>query len=301
MVDAQPKAGDVVAGRYRVGCPSWSPRLGLLLAITLGAIDGSASLASADETKASCIDANARAQDSWRNNRFSDARAQLRRCADATCPELVRDDCAKRLDDLGQAQPTIIFEVKDQTGNDVPAVAISVDGQPLAGAAPGTEVAVDPGTHSFTFELKEGKAGAKLVIVEGIKMRRVPVVMTPAGVTSTTPDAGATKASGPPVLLWVAFGVGAAGLVVGGVAGALGFADAGSAKGHCNGNACTPPAQSPINDAKSMATISDIGFVVAGVGTAVGVGLLVWGRPEHSTPSASLVVGPYSLRVEGTW
>ena len=102
-------------------------------------------------------------------------------------------------------------------------------------------------------------------------------------------------------LAWVAFGVGAAGLVVGSVAGALGFADAGSAKSHCTGNVCTPEAQGPIADAKSVAKVSDIGFVVAGVGAAVGVGLLVLGRPERAAPSASLMVGPTSFGVRATW
>ena len=48
----------------------------------------------ADVPKAECIQANTDAQDARRDGKFADSRAQLRKCADASCPGIVRDDCA---------------------------------------------------------------------------------------------------------------------------------------------------------------------------------------------------------------
>jgi hypothetical protein len=92
---------------------------------------------------------------------------------------MVRDDCVKRLDELEKAQPSIVFDVKDPKGADIIDVRVSVDGQPLADHLDGAALKVDPGVHTFTFEVagqlpvqnkmlvREGEAGRHEVVVVG--------------------------------------------------------------------------------------------------------------------------------------
>ena len=86
---------------------------------------------------------------------------------------------------------------------------------------------------------------------------------------------------------YLAFGVGAAGIAVGSVFGALALSQAGDVDDACPGGRCTRPedvgAQSDAQDAaRTKGWVSTIGFGVGVVGVAAGVILLV----THSEPSA---------------
>ena len=52
---------------------------------------------------------------------------------------------------MDRAVPSIVFQVKDGAGNDVPGVKITMDGQPRDEHA-GSALTLDPGEHAFTFE-----------------------------------------------------------------------------------------------------------------------------------------------------
>jgi hypothetical protein len=100
--------------------------------------------ARADMTKAQCVDANVSAQDLRRDGKLSAAREQLVKCAERSCPALVRDDCTRRLDEVDKAEPTIAFEVK-AAGADVFAVTVTVDGKPWTDTLEGKPIPADPG------------------------------------------------------------------------------------------------------------------------------------------------------------
>src|SRR5580698_7948568 len=123
-------------------------------------------------TKAQCIEANTRGQDLRRDGHLAAAREQLLACADAACPALVRSDCAHRLDELDAAQPTIVFEVEDAAGKDLTAVAVTVDGKPLADSLSGAALRVDPGARVFTFTVPgQPPVSESLVLREGERQR----------------------------------------------------------------------------------------------------------------------------------
>jgi hypothetical protein len=132
------------------------------------------------------MEANARAQELRRDGHLSAAREQLLLCADASCPALVRADCAERLDDLDKAQPTIVFVAKTAGGRDVTAVKVTMDGKPLTDKLDGTELRVDPGQHVFTFAV-EGQPPTTMtfVLAAGEKARRERIVV--GGGTEATP------------------------------------------------------------------------------------------------------------------
>jgi hypothetical protein len=133
---------------------------------------------------------------------------------------------------------------------------------------------------------------------------------------STSADSGGSKkVSGLFIGSMVAFGVGAAGLVVGTIftlGGASKQSDADKVfNDHdCGKNPCEAY-QSQIHDlddqGKSKKTIGVVGFVAGGVGVAAGVTLLVLnGHKSHEsaagTPTFMAVgIGPSSVRLSGTF
>ncbi len=150
-----------------------------LLAAAAVAVARSAVATEPAPTKAECIAASESGQDLRHAGKLNDARTQFAVCVAASCPGPIRDDCAQRLNEIGKATPSVVFEVKDATGNDVPGVAITMDGQSVAGV--GTAIELDPGEHTFSFEVAGlPKIEKRLVIAEGVKQRREVVIMDPA-------------------------------------------------------------------------------------------------------------------------
>jgi hypothetical protein len=131
----------------------------------------------ADPTTADCLNANERALAFRQSHRLREARAEFLLCAAGTCPTDVKNECARRVADMNAAIPTIIFEAKDAAGNDLTAVKVTMDGQPLVDTLQGLPISLDPGLHQFVFETAKNPPYARsLVISEGLKDRREQIV-----------------------------------------------------------------------------------------------------------------------------
>lgn len=258
----------------------------------------------ADATKEQCADADVKAQDLRRDGRLSAAREELRLCAAQSCPPIVRDDCTKRLDDLEKAQPTIIFEARDGAGNDLGAVKVTVDGQPFADRLAGAPLPVDPGEHTFTFEVAgQPPLQKKLVVRENEQGRRESVVLGPAPAQS--PAASPERPSSGPVaqkiLAVVAGGIGVVGVGVGSAFGLIAMSKKNDAQKVCPDLCKDSSGVSQWSDAKSAGNVSTVAFVVGGV--ALAAGAVLWLTAPSSTPgpSARVGVGPGVLQVAGVW
>lgn len=94
------------------------------------------------------------------------------------------------------------------------------------------------------------------------------------------------------VLGFTAGGIGIAGLVVGGVAGAVAMSRNNQAGKSCNGAACTDPAAITLTaDARTAAAVSTGGFVAGGILLAGGATLLIL-APRSPQGAASLQLAP---------
>jgi hypothetical protein len=181
---------------------------------------------------------------------------------------------------------------------------VTIDGQPVPAAALGLKRPVDPGSHKVTatadgykpadttFSVTEGGSAAATLKMEKAA-GAVAVASVPGpGTGSASPaepgaDVGTGKGSSNKTLAIVAFGVGGAGLVVGAITGAIALGKAGDLKTACDANkTCPATSQSDVDSYKSVATISTIGFIVAGVGGVAGVVLLLT-APKDNAASAS--------------
>jgi hypothetical protein len=103
---------------------------------------------------------------------------------------------------------------------------------------------------------------------------------------------------------FVAYGVGAAGLVAGGVAGMAALRKRSELVDECgpDRNQCPAQSQSGIDSMKHFADASTVGFVVGAVGISVGTLLWIFGGASEEKPVQAgyrLSVGPGSARFAG--
>jgi hypothetical protein len=272
-------------------------------------------------TTQTCIDANAKAQELRRESKFAATRAALNLCVNSQCPSMVRDDCTRRLDDLDRAQPTIVFSVKDENGADVGAVKVSIDGRKLTDRLDGATLAVDPGSHAFTFEPQgQPPITRQLIIHEGERGRLETIAVAapgsgavpaahggtgPRGVVfhgsaaldPTPVDASAQSGQAQRIWGFTLGGVGVAGIAAGAALGLVASAAWNDAKNDC-GAVCSPQnhsaAESDHDRASTFAILSTVGFVAGGALVALG-GILVLSAPHASgatTPSVGWSVVP---------
>jgi hypothetical protein len=132
-----------------------------------------AALRAADPTTGDCLAASEKSLALRNEHKLRAARAQLLVCASANCPADIRKECARRVDDVNAAIPTVVFGAKDGVGNDLATVKVTMDGEVITGKLDGTAISLDPGAHTFTFEAAGQPPLTKQIVVrEGEKERR---------------------------------------------------------------------------------------------------------------------------------
>ncbi|MEO7109778.1 MAG: hypothetical protein ABI183_05030 [Polyangiaceae bacterium] len=194
--------------------------------------------------------------------------------------------------------------------------AVTMDGLPFPDVALDGDRPVDPGTHNFA-ATADGMIRAETTVSLGeaeSKSIELKLVADPNAVKPTQispplqtdqpkpppPDDDHKKPPPPPpespshVPAYIAFGVGIAGVGVGTVTGILALGKKSTLDNVCGASktGCPSSSQSDIDSAKTMGTISTVGFIVGGVGVAAGIVLLL---TEGSSSNATATVG--SVRV----
>jgi hypothetical protein len=289
-------------------------RKSLVAAAALLAVFSSAARALADVTPEQCVATDTEAQTLRRDGKLTDAREKLRACVVTACPQLVRDDCTERLDEVGRAMPSIVFDVKDASGADTIDVKVTVDGRPLAEKLDGTALDVDPGQRTFTFDAQGTRVTKTLVMKEGEKARReridLPaptsspvtsvVVPLPARSETTAPVANDTTPSrGMPtqkIVGIVVGGVGVAALAGGAIFGLLASSSFKSQQSDCaSSTSCANHAQalSDHDSTVTYGTLSTIGFITGGALLAGGAALFFMAKDGGApATSSALLVSP---------
>lgn len=163
-----------------------------------------------------CASSAESAQALRKRGRLLEARTKVRACGIASCPRVVRDDCASWAGQIEAALPSVVFAVKDQDGEDITDVSISVDGKVVADRVSGLAIDLDPGDHLFRFTRADGTSfERKLVVREGEKRRVVEVRFAPKQAPSAEkrePETGDAARSRSSSLPWILGGVGVASL-----------------------------------------------------------------------------------------
>jgi hypothetical protein len=232
------------------------------------------------------------------------------------------DDARKEVDAVSAKVGAVTITVKAADGTDIADPQVVLDEHPINSASLGIRRAIDPGPHvlrasasgykaaELRFNATQGGSVDEPIMLE--KDLSVPVAAAPPPMPSEaapplTPPAA--EASAPPssarkILPWVAFGVGGAGLVVGGLTGILAIGKHSTLASNCKTGTCDSTQQGTLSSYHTLGAISTVGFVVAGVGGAAGA-ILLFTQPKGDAVASGLhvvpVVGFGSLGATGTF
>jgi hypothetical protein len=222
-------------------------------------------------------------------------------------------DAQKELDALALRIPSVVITVK---GND--ASKVTLDGIEVRAAALGLKRPVDPGQHviaasapgfvtsevtmsfaegkseSVTLELKPRQAAPRPVVAVAPAAKPPAAPTTPARRPPSQPERAPDqiKVNGPTqkTIGVVALGVGAAGLLVGGITGGLAVSKHGEIAKSCRDGHCPKGSEATydpeIDSYTTMGTISTIGFLAGGALAATGVVLMLTAPKEKSTQAS---------------
>jgi hypothetical protein len=223
----------------------------------------------------------------------------------ANAPKAFKDAKERAKGVLNTALPKIArLTVRIEPSDAKPLVTVA--GTPIPPALLGVERPTDPGTHEIvvsapgyleqksTVTLAEGGAQEVSLKLEkdpnAVAASTPPPAPAPAVVTTapTQPPAD-TAPQKNNTLAYVALGVGGAGLVVGGITGFVALSKKGDLKGCVDtgaGTGCPSSQKDTLDSAKTMATVSTVGFTVGIVGVGVGVVLLLTGGSSNTAALA---------------
>jgi len=234
----------------------------------------SPSFALAGEDVVACVKAAEDAQTDRSAHRLLAAREGLVQCAQASCPSVVRTDCAFWLSEVDKLLPTVVIEARDQAGADLIDVHVTVDGNTLTDRLDGLALPLDPGIHQFRFTTADAPPVERQVVIrEGEKGRPVVVTLAPAPPAPPSDEASQTTeqvkpGGGIPIATIVFGGVGALGLASFSYFGIKGRSDAADLEQSCgHDKTCTEAQVEPVRRELLAADIS-LGVAIVSFGTA---------------------------------
>jgi hypothetical protein len=190
--------------------------------------------------------------------------------------------------------------------------AVDLDGAPVDHAALGTATPLDPGEHTLvvhapgcvdvrtTLRLAEGEA-REIELAAGMPVAslRAPTGAVAATMSppQATPDDAGTRSS-MRAGSWVSFGIAGVGLGLGIVGGIVTLNAKSAANASCTAT-CGTTGLAAESRGKTWSAVSTTGFIVAGVGVAAGVTLIL--VSPHRSSTSALVVRPTTNGASVGW
>ncbi len=182
-----------------------------------------------------------------------------------------------------------------------------IDGKEIPEVAITAAQKVNPGGHEVLARAGKGKATRQSVVLTEGESRTVELrVEPPPPEPGAAAGAGAGAARGPvegkrSVFVPIGGTAALAGFAIGSVTGLIAMARKSDLDDACPGGKCPPSERDNLSTAKTMGTVSTVGFVVGVVGGAV----LVYGLVDSPKarggggPSVAAAVGPGSVGIHG--
>ena len=177
--------------------------------------------------------------------------------------------------------------------------SVEIDGEPLPEPRWFLPMFLDPGEHSVSVSAPgKYRQTLKVIVPRQPSMQIIPVPPLQDVKDKTSPQSGpaslpelAPKENKTPLLFWIAWGVGLAGVAVGSVFGVLTLMKRDDIGDHCAGNRCDATGAQLRDDAQKLALVSTVGFGVGALGLATAVVILVASPKTDSHARAFLAPG----------
>ena len=212
-----------------------------------------------------------------------------------------RREAAQLAAALVERIPTVKIEVTGAA--DGTELDVRVDDKPVAKGTLRFPRRMSPGKHavvvraqgyfdgSATVDLAEGDREVVTIALKRDPNAPVEAATEPDG-PEPSPANGSDDEGGLSPLVWVGFGVGAAGLLVGTITGAVALSRTSSLRDTCGGDVCGPQHEDDVKKAEAIAHGSTASFAIGGVGVALGVVALLWlSGGDEATPDAAAMEG----------
>lgn len=214
-------------------------------------------------------------------------------------------EAKKRVSELDVLVPRLEIVLAD----DAPEGTTVERGDVVISRAFGEALPLDPGSHELVVKAKGHRSRTFTVVLEPGDRKRLEVAPGPelpldepaAEKPSPEPARAQVSDAGrddPLALGWIVGGVGAAGVVVGGVAGLLTLQQKREFDANCDTNleVCNSDGGDARDAGRRYGTISTIGFAVGAVGLAAGAYLLFIAPDDDGAPRTAIApaLGPRS-------
>ena len=213
-----------------------------------------------------------------------------------------RDEATGLLEKVRARIPTLLVTIRGLAPGT--SVSMTIDGDSIPAGALDYPRKVDPGAHVVRIEAPgyETKAEKVEVAEREEKRIRLDLVATPGTDLLPRPEHSESvpedgEGFSLPAWGWAGFGLGGAGILVGGITGVMTLSTVGQLEDDCGPDKACPPGQrDKIDDATTVAHVSTAGFVVGGVGIAGGVAAVIVALSEDDeapTESPEVSVRPW--------
>jgi hypothetical protein len=202
---------------------------------------------------------------------------------------------------------------------DLSTATLRIDALSVPASTIGVPFRVNPGHHHVSIADKTGTEAERETDVPEGATKDVTLTVTTHPPSASAPptepqvasesavaaDETAKKNPAQAWLRWGGVALAVAGAGAGAVTGVLSLSSGSSAKALCAGNACPPGAWGNLNQARAMATISDVAFAAGGVGLVAFIASFALGSgtaaPTKAGASLDVWVGGRVAGVRGTF
>ncbi len=240
------------------------------------------------------MDAHEKAVDQADTEHLLEARDAFAVCVSATCPRVIREECASELSRLRSRIPTVVFVARNESGEDVTDVTVALGNKSLVRGLTSRAIPLNPGRYAFVLTAADGRTVTESVLLrEGEQQRRVEVQF---------PGAASFEEKGSSVPMGASASPWTAPVVVSAMLGTLGilsfgyFALSGTAVEGCSPN-CTGEEVSALRRDYAIADLSLL-VGIAGLTTAV----LLYESPDGREATAGLQARPEGgLQLQSAW
>jgi hypothetical protein len=215
--------------------------------------------ARAEDAKTACSRAYDETQAERTSGKLAAARQSAAICTDLACPDFIRKDCGKWLEQIESAQPSVVLHAR-RGGGDITAVEVQLDGTKWLDRLEGRSMPIDPGQHVLRFSSDGLTLERSLLVVEGERNRVIEIDLPGAAPPI------AKRSNGP----WIVGGIGLAALATGGVMTGILVHEKALNDAGCPGATCTAAGRSAGETGRTLGPITTTSFAVGGVGVATG-------------------------------
>lgn len=211
---------------------------------------------------------------------------------------------AKAVERLANIKPRIGFVV-------LSGLPEGAEGLLLVGAKPVTmdrtaePLAVDPGTVDVQWAPRGGERVSRRVSVRAGETLPVSVEPGPVAARVTLPDASESEGRDLRPYAWIGAGVSVAGVALGVTAGLMAVSTLSDLEDRCGTTDQEKQNCQGADDSRSTGEsqqlLSNVGWIVAGVGAGAAVGFLIFGGPSSREKSTEVAITPSGMLVRGTF